>query len=1408
MASRPTTPNPGPVVNQQLTNYQLGDSLGKGAFAQVFRALNWTTGETVAIKQIQLDNIPKGDLGEIMAEIDLLKNLNHPNIVKYKGFVKTKEFLNIILEYCENGSLQNICKRFGKFPESLVAVYISQVLHGLVYLHDQGVIHRDIKGANILTNKDGCVKLADFGVSTTQVSDSAVVGSPYWMAPEVIEQQGATTASDIWSVGCVVVELLEGKPPYHFLDPMPALFRIVQDDCPPIPDGASPIVKDFLYHCFQKDCNLRISAKKLLRHPWMVAAKKQMEKSAAPSSNGEPTDQRTEGRPNSNYNYDQAVQRVQQWNEALKSPTKPAAPKHARVRSPSPTPAPVRTSNDFTGTLTFKLGSPPARSRSSSAGMASGLPFIPLLPPSALGNPAPAVARPVVVPEVEEPTDNWDDDFEDDITLTKLQLLERVPPPVPEVQTKLIMPSVTTSAPPGAPTPGVFSRKTTPKKAATADAPGGGSGTPDADEVNSRTIRPTPTQSPTTSTKRLPLIFKPPVPSEPVPPLPAIFSPKEGQANVTSSPKSKVEEKPKILAMGTAEDDYDDLGDEEDDLFGKVESFKLKAGPRKGLIFPGDIKTVGLSASPTRLSPQPLTAPLPSARRSSHSDLPSPAVSLSRRSSNSLFPGPITPPSTISRGSSSETTLQRLQNQAEFSQYEDEDYDVFRDKVPASGSGQNGPTLQLSMRLSNKSWIAGDDDSDDEDPFADFEEPFVEEDYETNLLRDKHARLTAQMNQLIDDLTPNSADPTLRKACDQIVDILEETPDMQAQLVSAHGMLAILEVLESKPSRDVIIRLLEIINLLVNADLGVLESFCLIGGIPVLMGFTSKKYSSECRLEASKTIRLLCHTSVLTLQMFISCRGLRVLVDILDEDYIDQSELVGHALNGIGSVFELQSPTPKNEFCRMFIREGLLDPLSSALINVISAKDGLDVSEMKIRIIQIIQVFAYVSQSDAYVRNAVGTRKVVRRLLRGCELLEPEYLVMLLKAIRNLSMIPSLLDGLQNANIIEVLVTILAKQTSGPYSTEISNHVIFICHKLCRLNKGRQEEAAQAGILPCLKRVINTTVRQFALPILCDLASAGKSCRTLLWQHDGMSLYLDLLSDPYYQVSALEAILSWLQDDTARVEDVLSEPSSLESIIRCFVTAKANSFENILDPLLKIVRSSPAVALGIAKPEFFQRLTDRLSHHKAVVRLNLLRLLKAVCDVHPDHGSLVARFGLYEVVERLSRQDIAVLVRELAREIVPILLPGGGSSSLPFRPGFDRKNSDRVTDMHSLDEITKSRRVLPMVDVPTFPPRTKARRSASEATNPNQPLGSSTRGSVLSGLPSPLSGESGTAKKLRPIQRRSIREAGPMLDTNGAPIPSLRSAGSGYHSTSSSHSESKLTPRRVRSTTADQQAPE
>ncbi|KAH8114562.1 hypothetical protein DFH11DRAFT_1689039 [Phellopilus nigrolimitatus] len=1167
---------------------RLARRVSRNSFSIASGALNWATGETVAVKEIQLANIPKAELGEIMSEIDLLKNLNHANIVKYKGFVKTREFLYIILEFCENGSLHNICKKFGKFPENLVAVYISQVLEGLMYLHDQGVIHRDIKGANILTNKDGCVKLADFGVASKATAgpakDDAVVGSPYWR--------------------CVVIELLEGKPPYHFLDPMPALFRIVQDDCPPIPEGASPIVKDFLYHCFQKDVNLRISAKKLLRHPWMVSARRQLGLDVGTDKKGKEGEKEndTSRRPLSNYNYDEAVLKVQEWNEALKSPSRSSKLSGRRPSSlydaagrHSPTPSP--TAPPLSPTIT----------PSSSGQLTNAAPVKPAFVTGGINGPLGLMEKsreplPIVLQEPEEQTDNWDDDFEEGISLTKLHGLEK------------------------------------------------STHNDEKHEVddNAQTIR--PHRSPSISAGRLALAAAP------------------------------------SADMAPIVEDYSDFAAEEDDVFqDKVADFKLKNGTRRGLFHPKDITTIGLDPS----SPSPHTAPLfdntPKSMR--------PSASPIARAPSSSQPRPHSRSSSLAGSVGRAEATRALQSQ-EFDKYAeepDEDYDDIFGKPSSTAFEQVAQSLKLNTRLSDKSWL-GDDDLDEEDPFAEIDEGFSEEDLEANLQRDKHARLCSLINQMIDELTPSAPDFQLRDACDQLIGILLDAPEMQSQLVSAHGMLAILEVLETRSSsRDVTRKLLQIINLLVTTDIGFLESFCLIGGIPVMMGFTSKKYSSECRLEASHFISLLCHTSVLTLQMFIACRGLKVLVDLLDEDFVEQRDLVVHALNGIGNVFELQSPTPKNDFCRMFIRDGLLNPLSSALINIMAADPETSAS-MKAKIIQIILVFSQVSQSDVHVRNALGTRMVIRRLMRACELLEPEYLVQMLKA--------ALLEVLQNANAIEILVRILDEHSSDLHSTEISNHIFQTCYNLCRLNKARQEEAAQAGIIPSLKRVTESgsPLKQFALPILCDLASATKSCRTLLWQHDGLSLYLKLLADPYFQVSSLEAILSWLQDETARVEDVLSKEASLDALVKCFVAAKTNSFENLLDPFLKICRLSRSVTLGIAKSQFFQRLIERLNHSKAVVRLNLLRLLKAICDVHPNRTALVEKYGIYEIVEKLSNQDGAVLVRELAREITPSLAPA-------LKPALSR--AGRNGELAPKFGVT---------------PRRRPRRTASDASSTNPDL--------------------------------------------------------------------------------------
>lgn len=146
----------------------------------------------------------------------------------------------------ENGSLLSTLKAFGSLPEKLVASYTYKILKGLEYLHNHDVVHCDLKPANILTTKTGDIKLTDFGVSLNlkikqEDGKGTPAGTPNWMAPEVIEMKGACPKSDIWSLACTIIELLTGKPPYADLIAMSALYHIVEDDCPPLPQNISKV---------------------------------------------------------------------------------------------------------------------------------------------------------------------------------------------------------------------------------------------------------------------------------------------------------------------------------------------------------------------------------------------------------------------------------------------------------------------------------------------------------------------------------------------------------------------------------------------------------------------------------------------------------------------------------------------------------------------------------------------------------------------------------------------------------------------------------------------------------------------------------------------------------------------------------------------------------------------------------------------------------------------------------------------------------------------------------------------------------------------------------------------------------------------------------------------------------------
>ncbi|KAH3761228.1 dihydrolipoamide succinyltransferase [Pelomyxa schiedti] len=270
--AQPQTPQQHTLNDKEsFQDYVMLEIIGKGSFGVVFKSLRKTKGDFVAIKKLSR----RFHSESLMTEIDTLRCMAHKNVVKYIEHLSSDTHIYIVMEYIENGSLSSIVKRYGILPENIVCTYVSQVLEGLAYLHEQGVIHRDIKGANLLLTTKGTVKLSDFGVAMRQntlskaATEDIIAGTPCWMAPEVVQMQTPTSACDIWSLGSTIIELLTGDPPYHDCPMQAAMYRIVMDDHPPFPSNISLAMEDFLLHCFKKDENLRLPADQLILHPWI-----------------------------------------------------------------------------------------------------------------------------------------------------------------------------------------------------------------------------------------------------------------------------------------------------------------------------------------------------------------------------------------------------------------------------------------------------------------------------------------------------------------------------------------------------------------------------------------------------------------------------------------------------------------------------------------------------------------------------------------------------------------------------------------------------------------------------------------------------------------------------------------------------------------------------------------------------------------------------------------------------------------------------------------------------------------------------------------------------------------------------------------------------------------------------------
>ncbi|CAL5415867.1 unnamed protein product [Camellia sinensis] len=267
-----------------MIRWRKGELIGCGAFGRVYMGLNIDFGALLAIEQVSIagnsaaKEKTQTHIRELEEEVNLLENLSHPNIVRYLGTTREDASLNILLEIVPGGSISSLLGKSGSFPESVIRMYTKQLLLGVEHLHRNGIMHRDIMGANILVDNKGCIKLTDFGASkkvvelATMTGAKSMKGTPYWMAPEVILQTGYSFSADIWSVGCTVIEMATGKPPWsQQYQEVAALLHIgTTKSHPPIPEHLSAEATYFLLKCLQKEPNLRHAASDLLQHPFVT----------------------------------------------------------------------------------------------------------------------------------------------------------------------------------------------------------------------------------------------------------------------------------------------------------------------------------------------------------------------------------------------------------------------------------------------------------------------------------------------------------------------------------------------------------------------------------------------------------------------------------------------------------------------------------------------------------------------------------------------------------------------------------------------------------------------------------------------------------------------------------------------------------------------------------------------------------------------------------------------------------------------------------------------------------------------------------------------------------------------------------------------------------------------------------
>ncbi|XP_020886125.1 MAP3K epsilon protein kinase 1 isoform X1 [Arabidopsis lyrata subsp. lyrata] len=1344
--------------------YMLGDEIGKGAYGRVYKGLDLENGDFVAIKQVSLENIVQEDLNTIMQEIDLLKNLNHKNIVKYLGSSKTKTHLHIILEYVENGSLANIIKpnKFGPFPESLVAVYIAQVLEGLVYLHEQGVIHRDIKGANILTTKEGLVKLADFGVATklneADVNTHSVVGTPYWMAPEVIEMSGVCAASDIWSVGCTVIELLTCVPPYYDLQPMPALFRIVQDDNPPIPDSLSPDITDFLRQCFKKDSRQRPDAKTLLSHPWIRNSRRALQSSLRHSGTIKYMKEATASSEKDDEGSQDAAESLSAENVGMsKSDSKSKLPllgvSSFRSEKDQSTPSDLGeegTDNSEDDIMSDQVPTLSIHEKSSDAkgtpedvsefhGKSERVETRENLETETSEARKNTSAKKQVGKELSIPVDQTSHSFGQKGEERGIRKAVKTPSSVSGNELARF------SDPPGDaslhdlfhPLDKVSEGK--PNEASTSmptsnvnqgDSPVADGGKNDLATKLRATIAQKQMEGETGHSNdggdlfRLMmgvlkddvididgLVFDEKVPAENLFPLQAVeFSrlvsslrPDESEDAIVSSCQKLVamfRQRPEQKAVFVTQHGFLPLMDLLDIPKSRVictvlqlinEIIKDNTDFQENACLVGLIPVVMSFAGPERDRSREI------------------------RKEAAYFLQQLC--------QSSSLTLQMFIAcrgipvlvgflEADYAKYRemvhlaiDGMWQVFKLKrsTPRNDfcriAAKNGILLRLintlyslneATRLASISGGAIVDGQaprarsgqlDPNNPIFGQNETSLSMIDQPDVLKTRHgvgeepSHASTSNSQRSDVHQPDALHPdgdrprvssvapdastsgtedirqqhrislsANRTSTDKLQKLAEGTSNgfPVSQTEQVRPLLSLLE--KEPPSRHYS---------------GQLDYVKHITGIerhesrlPLLHGSNEKKNNGDLDFLMAE---------------FAEVSGRGKENGNLDTTTRYPSKTMTKkvlAIEGVASTSGIASQTASGVLSGSGVLNARPGSATSSglLAHMVSTLSADVAREYLEKVADLLLEFA---RADTTVKSYMCSQSLLSRLFQMFNRVEPPILLKILECTNHLSTDPNCLENLQRADAIKHLIPNLELK-DGHLVYQIHHEVLSALFNLCKINKRRQEQAAENGIIPHLMLFImsDSPLKQYALPLLCDMAHASRNSREQLRAHGGLDVYLSLLDDEYWSVIALDSIAVCLaqDNDNRKVEQALLKQDAIQKLVDFFQSCPERHFVHILEPFLKIITKSYRINKTLAVNGLTPLLISRLDHQDAIARLNLLKLIKAVYEHHPRPKQLIVENDLPQKLQNLieerrdgQRSGGQVLVKQMATSLLKAL---------------------------------------------------------------------------------------------------------------------------------------------------------